>query len=243
MTQSYEELKQYEKEYNIIPDQISICGFSAGGHLCASLCTHYKDVEDSIYKVSNRPDSAILAYPVITTGEFTHIYSVWALIGQNAPKEKMDYFSCEKNVDSDTPPCFIWQTRTDDLVPVENSYLMAEALKAAGVEYAHYVFPFGGHGLSIPKKQWFEGDFGEPYTFEQLDKAIAAVKEGRAINVSEQRYKELMEQFPDEPAKDENSQSNDASSKNDMTDDDYPYPDVRLWPMLAQGWLKQIFEK
>lgn len=60
-----------EKE-RINPHQLVICGFSAGAHLCGSICVHYADVEDEneTYKeISNRPDAAILSYPVITSGE------------------------------------------------------------------------------------------------------------------------------------------------------------------------------
>ncbi len=34
------------EEYRITPEQIAVCGFSAGGHLCASLSVHWKDIKD-----------------------------------------------------------------------------------------------------------------------------------------------------------------------------------------------------
>ena len=110
-------------EYSIT-NKLIICGFSAGAHVCGTLAVHFDDATETNSKYKNiscRPDGVILSYPVITTGEFTHIYSVWALVGQNAPAAEMDYFSLEKNVTDKTPPCFIWQTATDNLVPVENS--------------------------------------------------------------------------------------------------------------------------
>ena len=33
--------------YSVDSDRVAVCGFSAGGHLAASLCVHYKDVTDS----------------------------------------------------------------------------------------------------------------------------------------------------------------------------------------------------
>ena len=71
-------------EYRIAPDKLVICGFSAGGHVCGSLCVHYSDIVDpdpEINAFSNRPDAAILSYPVLTSGKYTHIYSMQALLG------------------------------------------------------------------------------------------------------------------------------------------------------------------
>ena len=219
--------------------RIFIVGFSAGGHVCGSLAVHFDDVPESnpIYAdFSCRPDGVILSYPVITTGEFTHIYSVWALIGQNAPVEKMEYFSLEKNVKEDTPPCFIWQTQTDGLVPVENSYLFAMALRAKKVPFAHYVFPDGFHGLSVATLDFFKGKFGEPYTMEQVDRAVAAVKAGKGINVSQQRKAELEQQFPDkkETFSTENAPDPDFDQKVRLGED------VSKWVDLAMTWMKRI---
>ena len=186
--------------YNITDKKLIICGFSAGAHVCGSLAVHYDDVEDKseIYKdVSNRPDGVILSYPVITSGEYAHLYSFITLLGEGRTDEEMDYFSLDKHVTENTPPCFIWQTATDELVPVENSYLMAEALRKNKVPYAHYVFPSGFHGLSVATDEFF-GEWTEGrYTFEQLEYAVKAVKAGKGINVSDRRKKELEEQFPD----------------------------------------------
>lgn len=60
-------------EFHIDPCRLILCGFSAGGHLCASVCVHYMDVEDGRYgSFSNRPDAAILSYPVITSADKAH---------------------------------------------------------------------------------------------------------------------------------------------------------------------------
>ena len=64
--------------------------FSAGGHLCASLCVHYKDIDDcrpEYDAVSNRPDAAILAYPVINSGKYANRESFLALLGEKASRK------------------------------------------------------------------------------------------------------------------------------------------------------------
>ena len=232
-------------EFNILSDRIVICGFSAGGHLCSLLATHFAEIEDpdpAYREFSNRPDAAVLCYPVITAGEYTHIYSIQALAGKEPSPSDIEFFSSEKNVTSDTTPCFIWQTREDSLVPVKNSYLMAEALLQKGVPYAHYVFPNGDHGLSLPTENFFRatedfisGEFGDDYTMEQVKLAVDAVLAGNGVDVSEERREELRIQFSGEeqtpPAFDE-----------DPSVLVKKFSDIAMWPRLLRIWLDGLFE-
>ncbi|MCR5623436.1 MAG: alpha/beta hydrolase [Treponema sp.] len=225
--------------------KLFVCGFSAGAHVCGTLAVHSDDVADknAAYSgISCRPDGAILCYPVITTGTYTHASSVEALLGKHPSADELKYFSLEKNVTEKTPPCFLWQTATDDLVPVENSYLFARALKEKGMPFAHYVFPHGFHGLSVASKDFFKGKFGDPYTMEQVRLAVQAVKDGKGINVSPQRQAELKAQFPDTPLQNEghtNSQSS-AAPEEYFTTEAKQYEDVQLWTTLAEQWMKRV---
>lgn len=233
-------IRANSERFHIDPTKLTICGSSAGGHVCASVMTHFKDIKDHNPKyenVSNRPDSGILCYPVITAGEFTHIYSIWALLGKDARKEELDYFSLEKQVTEDTPPCFVWQTVEDDLVPVENSMMYAQALREKKIPYAYFAFPHGHHGLSVHDDDTKNGVFGEPYTFEQVDKAIENVKNNTAVNVSKERHDELMIQFF----------GNVDGIKEEKPDGEAPAPfvwptfdDVSYWPTLCTIWLKSM---
>src|SRR5207247_508784 len=58
------------KEWNLDPNRIGIMGFSAGGHLASTVITHIDpdnpDATDPIDRLSDRPDFAILGYPVIS---------------------------------------------------------------------------------------------------------------------------------------------------------------------------------
>lgn len=143
-------------EFHIDPAKIGILGFSAGGHLASTLGTHFDEKVyepiDEIDKESARPDFMALGYPVITFGEMTHGGSKGNLIGDNPNTEKVDYFSNEKRVNGNTPPTFLFHATDDDGVPVENSLLFYRALKDKGVSATMHIYPKGGHGFSLARK-------------------------------------------------------------------------------------------
>lgn len=230
-------IRTNSERFHIDVNKVSICGSSAGGHLCASITTHFddvKDIDEEYNAFSNRPDGTILCYPVITSGEKTHIYSMQALLGYTPTKEELEYFSCEKQVKENTPPCFIWQTVEDDAVPIENSMMFAQALREKNIPYAYYAFPHGEHGLSLNNEDTRTGNNGEPYTFEQVDKAIEAVRTGNGINVSKERKDELMIQFFGNV---EGIQ--DGHAENPVWTHAY-YEDVAMWPKLCEIWLRSM---
>ncbi|MDQ1255456.1 MAG: hypothetical protein QG656_47, partial [Candidatus Hydrogenedentes bacterium] len=78
-------VRERAAEWNVKPDHIAILGFSAGGHLTASLGVHFADVkydgDDSA--VSCRPDALVLCYAVISSGKFGHRGSMENLLGPN----------------------------------------------------------------------------------------------------------------------------------------------------------------
>lgn len=139
--------------FNADPAAVAVCGFSAGAHLAASLGVLFgdEDVTKVIGKKGSeiRPDGMVLAYPVITSGEFAHRGSIESLLGRDASPDLVRKMSLEEGVSEDTPPAFIWHTFPDGCVPVENSLLFAQALRAHGVPFALHIFPEGDHGLSL----------------------------------------------------------------------------------------------
>ena len=143
-------------KFHIDPAKIGILGFSAGGHLASTLGTHFDEKVyepiDEIDKESARPDFMALGYPVITFGEMTHGGSKTNLIGENPKPESVIHFSNEKQVSSDTPPTFLFHATDDEGVPVENSLLFYRALKDKGVSATMHIYPKGGHGFSLARK-------------------------------------------------------------------------------------------
>ena len=140
-------------KWGVKPDKIAVLGFSAGGHLAASVCVHYALAESLLpgreSKVSTRPDAGILCYPVISSGKFGHMGSFKNLLGNNPTDELMKKMSLELNVHRNTPPVFLWHTANDGGVPVENSLLFAEALSSHKVPFELHIYPDGPHGMGM----------------------------------------------------------------------------------------------
>jgi acetyl esterase/lipase len=146
-------IRAHAAEWRVDPARIAVCGFSAGGHLTASLGVHYGmdvlNVGDDLDAISARPDALILAYPVITSGEFGHRGCFDTLLGLDAAPELLRLMSLELQVTPDTPPAFLWHTAEDGSVPVENSLLFATALHKHGVPFELHVYPHGRHGMGL----------------------------------------------------------------------------------------------
>jgi len=101
----------------------------------------------------NRPDALVLAYPVISSGEFAHRGSFDNLLGPGAGAELLEEVSLERRVGPDAPPTFIWHTSDDASVPVENSLLVASALRARELPFELHVYRSGTHGLSLATEE------------------------------------------------------------------------------------------
>ena len=144
-------VRQNAAKWNIDPNKIGILGFSAGGHLAATLSTHYDDnVYASVYKVSARPDFSLLIYPVISMqNDITHKGSQTNLLGNNPSQDLIDSFSNEKKVNAKTPPAFLIHATDDTVVLPENSIDYYLALKKNGVTAELHLYEKGGHGFGL----------------------------------------------------------------------------------------------
>lgn len=141
-------------EWAIDPDRIGVLGFSAGGHLAATLATHWDRgdgaASDPVERQSCRPDLAILCYPVISfAAPYRHLGSVKNLLGEAPSEALLHELSNETQVNSETPPAFLWHTADDGGVSVEHSLAFAQALSRHRVPFALHVFPHGRHGLGL----------------------------------------------------------------------------------------------
>jgi len=128
-------------EWGIDPHRVGMLGFSAGGHLTASLCTNWAtrlyDPVDDADKASCRPDFAVLIYPGGLTDR----------AGDLKPTLK---------VTKDVPPTFLVHAGDDNS---DQSVAWYRALKKAGVPAEMHLYQSGGHGFGLrpgkgPTSDW-----------------------------------------------------------------------------------------
>ena len=141
-------------EFGIDPGKVGIMGFSAGGHMASTGCTHFDDGDadsaDPVDRISSRPDFAILAYPVISMDDaFIHGGSKKNLLGESPSSDLCQLYSSHLHVSPETPPVFLFHSSDDPAVPVQNSLVFYQALLANNVPAEMHLYPYGGHGYSL----------------------------------------------------------------------------------------------
>jgi acetyl esterase/lipase len=144
-------VRRHAKEWNIDPSKVGVIGFSAGGHLASTLATRFTDnVYSPSDTVAARPDFAILVYPVISMQDsLTHAVSRENLLGKNPSSELVQHYSNERQVTSQTPPCFLVHSSIDPSVNYLNSVLFYQALVKNHVSSELHLYDIGGHGFGL----------------------------------------------------------------------------------------------
>lgn len=149
-------MRAHADRYHLDPARMGMMGFSAGGHLTATVATHSDggdpEARDSVERFSCRPDIQILIYPVITMDPaFTHRASRINLLGRNPNPAYVHFLSAEKHVDGKTPPAFLVHAKTDPIVPFANSVAYHQALVKAGVPVEFRAFDQGTHAFGLAR--------------------------------------------------------------------------------------------
>lgn len=125
--------------------QIGVMGFSAGGHLAATVATHFTE--------PIKPAFQILFYPVITMeAAYTHAGSRENLLGKTPSQDLVDEYSNEKQVSVTTPPAIIITATDDQVVPIENSLNYFKSLNEKKIPVSLHLYPIGNHGWGYSKQ-------------------------------------------------------------------------------------------
>ena len=141
-------------KYGIDPARLGVIGFSAGGHLAASLATRfaanvYAPI-DAVDTQDAKPMVAGLMYPVTTMGDGTNSGTRHWLVGDKADAATLDAYSVDKHIPADTSPAFICLAADDpEASPFANGVAMFGALRAARIPAELHVFEQGLHGFTI----------------------------------------------------------------------------------------------
>ncbi|WP_084245054.1 alpha/beta hydrolase [Planomicrobium okeanokoites] len=161
-------IKENASKWLVDAEKIVTCGFSAGGHLAASLSVHWNsDLLKEKFNVNAemfKPNSVILGYPVLDyqlmkekvdlegNADIKRLrkLSNKALFGISDPSPlQISELSPVNYISSETPPVFIWHTADDNVVYVENSLRFATELSRNNIPFELHVFQSGVHGLSL----------------------------------------------------------------------------------------------
>lgn len=151
------------------PNRIGVLGFSAGGHLLGLAATRaafrsYGPI-DATDSLSARPDAMALIYPIITLEPpYDHTSTRRCLIGDAPTAAQSAEWSVETHVRRGCPPVFLVQARDDRISNPQNTVLMEEACRRAGVPVELHRPVTGGHGFgmgrpgtaSLDWPQWYE---------------------------------------------------------------------------------------
>lgn len=149
-------IRHRARDFAIDPERVSAMGFSAGGHVCASLSTRfaasvYRPV-DAADRLSAKPHSAAPIYPVISMDPaVAHPGSRQLLLGPAPTSELEALYSPDRQVPADAPPHFLLHAEDDNVVPVENTLRLRAGLKARGIPVETHLFANGGHGFGLRK--------------------------------------------------------------------------------------------
>jgi acetyl esterase/lipase len=149
-------IRHGHETYGIDPQRVSVMGFSAGGHVAATLATSFAretyPPTDAADRISARPDGAALIYPVIAMHQaLAHPGSRERLLGAAPRADQELAHSPDRNVPADAPACFMLHAEDDDVVPVGNTLAMRDGLKARGIAVDTHLYAAGGHGFGISR--------------------------------------------------------------------------------------------
>jgi acetyl esterase/lipase len=142
------------QRFAIDPDKVSVLGFSAGGHLAATLATQHAEETyagvDGADHQSARPFAAALVYPVVTMASpWTHEVSRTMLLGESPSAAEINRRSAELHVDAATPPVFAVHAMDDPAVPVENTLNFVNAMRVAKRPVEAHLLQEGGHAFGV----------------------------------------------------------------------------------------------
>lgn len=179
-------LRQHSEEWNIHPDKIAVCGFSAGGHLALA----------SGVMGENRPNAMVLGYPAASAPNMPGMdFMLRFLTGKDAVNDAdAAEYELVSKICADTPPAFLMATAEDPLTPF-GALAVANRYSQLGKRYELHIFQFGPHGYSLAREtsadgssryldpafeswhdlsvRWLNRTFGEPVFVDKSNSKMA----------------------------------------------------------------------
>lgn len=160
--------REHAEEWLVDPENIIVCGFSAGGHLALNMSVNWDQewLANEVHTTSDmlKVNLAILGYPAtFSKAVFApdDLGFAAALIkqpntanerffGKKQPTQQdLEAYDLTRKVSKATPPMFVWHTYEDVLVDVEQSLRLGFELRRHQIPFELHVFEKGEHGLAL----------------------------------------------------------------------------------------------
>ena len=145
-------IKDRAEELKVDENKIFVIGFSAGGHLasCVATLEDYSKIGDKLDDVSPSVTGAILGY-ALTSGRVEDGVPECVARLIDGSEEMIEKLTTYTQINENTPPCFIWHTANDEVVPTEHALKFAMGLKKYNIPLEMHIFPDGHHGLGLAR--------------------------------------------------------------------------------------------
>ena len=148
-------VRDHAQEWHIDPDRIAISGYSAGASVCSMSATQWMDpiITETLGGSSEmyKPNAAVLAYgcnDLATIFDSNDPDLVIPSPGK-ITADRTKQIDVVNYVTKDTAPIFFYHCRNDVLVPVRNTWILAEKMDEYKLPFELHIFGTGQHGMSV----------------------------------------------------------------------------------------------
>lgn len=140
-------LREHSKKYGFEKDKLGLVGFSAGSHL-ATVASLWKSDD-----AAENPNFSGLIYGVTELNAVNLKWLEESLYHRKLTDEEVVQNTLLDLVSDDTPPAFLAHAYDDDVCNVKESTLYAEKCVEHQVPVEMHLFPKGGHGFGVGRKE------------------------------------------------------------------------------------------
>ena len=184
-------IREHATEWNVNPDKILSCGFSAGGHLALSSGLIGKE----------KPNGMILGYPATNMSGAGSELMAMLMTGKQVPSEEEKiWLNPVSQITKDAPPLFMFTTG-EDAMTRKMTLELAMAYEEQGILYEYHVFQKGPHGYSLANEACADGSSQvlNPHVAKWLDLSVewlfSVFGEPEFIDVSTSHIMEAMKEL------------------------------------------------